>query len=526
LNGTEIHRTGMPAGSITSDTLATPANGEASLLGPVSVPVSNAVAGTNRLSVEVHQESAGSPDIVFGLDLGITYGTPALPFRRSTEQWVELLNRGTSTVDLSGWSFAEGLSYQFPQGTTLGPGAHLVVARDPAGLLKKHPGIDALGPFGGKLARDGEDIRLRDADNNPADEVRYFDSGRWPGTADGGGSSLELRDPDADNNIAESWAASDSSSHTTWQNYSYTGTAAASRVGPDNQWREFVFGLLTAGEVLVDDLSLIEEGTTQLIGNGDFESGTEGFRLIGNHRHGSVIPDPDNPANNVLRIVATGPTEHMHNHIETNLIGPRRVTNGREYTISFRARWVSGSPQLHTRVYFNRLPKTTIVATPSRSGTPGAPNTTATPNAGPTYTNLNHSPAVPAPGAPVTVSVEATDPDGVAALTLFYSVASGGFASVPMTASARTYTASLLGQAASSVVQFYILAEDELGASEFFPAAGPDSRAAYKVDDGRAATSGAHNIRIVMTSGDRDFFYRVTNVMSNDRMPCTVIVNE
>ena len=40
---------------------------------------------------------------------------------------------------------------------------------------------------------------LAAADRNPVDVVRYFDDGpRWPQFADGGGSSLELRDLDAD----------------------------------------------------------------------------------------------------------------------------------------------------------------------------------------------------------------------------------------------------------------------------------------------------------------------------------------
>ena len=39
---------------------------------------------------------------------------------------------------------------------------------------------------------------------NIADEVQYYEDGRWPEPADGGGRSLELRNPLADNSKARS----------------------------------------------------------------------------------------------------------------------------------------------------------------------------------------------------------------------------------------------------------------------------------------------------------------------------------
>ena len=40
------------------------------------------------------------------------------------------------------------------------------------------------------------------------------------------------------------------------------------------------------------------------------------------------------------------------------------MVNGREYLISFRAKWISGSRQFHTRLYFNRLARTTLLEAP------------------------------------------------------------------------------------------------------------------------------------------------------------------
>src|SRR6185436_19704894 len=143
---------------------------------------------------------------------------------------------------------------------------------------------------------------------------------------------LELRDPWADNSAGEAWAASNESSRSSWRTYSYRGIAAASAVGPDTQWHEFVIGLLEAGEVLLDDISVIETPSTtptNLIQNGTFDTGISKWRIIGNH-HGEVIDDPDQPGNKVLKLTANGSTEHMSNHGETTFTGNLDVVNSRE----------------------------------------------------------------------------------------------------------------------------------------------------------------------------------------------------
>ncbi|MDT9121601.1 hypothetical protein RSW84_29560, partial [Escherichia coli] len=70
-------------------------------------------------------------------------------------------------------------------------------------------------------------------------------------------------------------------------------------------------------------------------------------------------------------------------------------------------------------------------------------------------------------------------------------------------------------------MQFYVEAVDTLGQVSWYPAAGPDSYAQYRVADGKARTTGVHNYRIVMRDEDRDFLYTSTNLMSNDRIGAT-----
>jgi hypothetical protein len=455
---------------------------------------------------------------------------PDQPAGEAEAEWIELYNRGDEPVDLSLWRLDDAVDFIFPQDTEIARGEYLVIARDAVSLAIEHPGINIVGNFTGTLSNAGEQLSLRDALGNPVDEVRYYDGGRWPGTADGTGPSIELRHPDVDNALAEAWAASDEGSKTTWQTYTYRGTAQASRVGPDNQWREFVIGLLDGGEVLIDDISVIEnpapDGTgRQMLRNGSFESGTSDWRLRGNHRHSGVIDDPDKAGNNVLRLTATGPTEHMHNHLETTLVD--YIRNGRPYEISFRAKWISGSNQFHSRLYFNRLPMTTPIERPPLSGTPGARNSTAEPNIGPLYDGFTHSPAVPPPQQPVVVRVRAEDPDNVASMTLWYSVNGGGWTSQGMSDLGNgLYSGSIPGHRAATIVQFYVEGRDGLGASSTFPAAGRDSRALYKVDDGLASSTGLHNIRLIVTPPDRTFMHTDINLMSNDRIGTTLIYDE
>ncbi|MBI4328153.1 MAG: lamin tail domain-containing protein [Chloroflexi bacterium] len=529
LNGVEVLRVNMPGSAVSYATYASASIGNATYTGPFAVPATNLATGTNTLAVEVHQASVSGNDVVFGVELRQRVElTPATPFQESAEQWLELYNRGSNAVDLTGWRLDEGIDFRFTYSTTIPAGGYLVVAKDGAALQTLHPSIALVGPFTNQLSRRGERVVLKDAFNNPADAVHYFDGGRWPEFADGGGPSLELRDPRSDNATAEAWDASNESGHSQWQTYRYRGVAAAS-LGPDTQWREFVLGLLDAGEVLLDDVSVVEDpdGTrVQMLQNTSFDSGLGGWRIIGNH-HGEIVPDPDIPGNPVLRLVARGPTEHWSNHAETTLANNRSVVNGRVYEISFRAKWLAGCPKLNTRLYFNRLPRTTRLAVPTRFGTPGAPNSRLALNIGPTFAELRHSPVVPNPAEPVTVTVRANDPDGVASVTLWFSINGGAWSSLVMPeAGAGEYGATLSGTAAATLVQFCVRGADGLGTASFFPAAGPASRALYRVNDGQADFTRGHNVRILMTPADADLLHRNSNLMSNDPLGCTVIYDE
>lgn len=456
--------------------------------------------------------------------------TNGWPAQESPEQWIELYNRSTNAVDLTGWQIDGGIHFSFPSGRILPPDGYLVVARDISTFRKLYPSIDLAGDFSGRLSRHGDLIVLKDGDGNPADEVRYFDRGHWPVNADGGGSSLELCDPHSDNYRAEAWAASDESGKSLWQTYTYRMTARFPRFTQPTRWNDFVLGLLDGGECVIDDIEVLEFfpgfGAIPILANGTFENGLSGWRVLGTHNRSRVISDPDNPSNHLLHLIATGPQEHMHNHIETT-VNISAVVNERDYQISFRAKWLAGNNLLNTRLYFNRVARTTVLPQPDRNGTPGARNSRSVGNGGPTFAELQHTPVIPNPGQPVTVSVTALDPQGVASAALWWSVNGGAWTEAAMNplASGR-YAGEIPAQLAGAVVQFYIRAEDSRGAAATYPSAGPDSGSLYAVADGQADFSQGHNLRIILSPTNRDLLHALTNVMSNAELPGTVIYDE
>lgn len=462
------------------------------------------------------------------------YRTGDQAYQEVTDEWIELFNRGTQPVDLAGWSLAGGLDFVFAPGTTLAAGAYLVVSNNAAQLAVQWPAATIVGNFAGRL-RDSQDlIVLRDARGNTADEVHYYDSGTWPLYADGGGSSLELRDPWADNRAASAWSASDETDKAPWVSITYEGLATAAPGSSEpRQWHELILGLLDAGEILLDDVSVIEspEGAAiERMQNGSFEDGGNKWRFVGSHgQHGltQTIVDPDNAQNHVLHLVATGATEHMSNHIETTFGGGGKVDPTKNYRISFKARWLAGSPQLHSRLYFNRLAGLHILPQPQHTGTPGLPNSTRIQNFGPTYSELAHWPVIPDAGQTVEVTVRAADAQGLREVRLFYARDGQAFQSVLMqTTTDGLYRGTIPGFNASQIVQFYVEGTDSQGAVTQFPEGGPNSRALYRVNDGKATDGVRHNLRIIMTNADMTEMLRPANVTSNERKGATVIWQE
>jgi hypothetical protein len=141
------------------------------------------------------------------------------------EEYIELYNAGTNTVDLTGWRFSKGVSFTFSN-VVLAPRAYLVVAANRTVFQGKYPGVpNVVGDWVGTLRNNGEEIQLENALGQAEDSVTYANSGDW-GTRrvglfqsgsrgwewfadhDGGGKSLELIQPSLPNSSGQNWGSS------------------------------------------------------------------------------------------------------------------------------------------------------------------------------------------------------------------------------------------------------------------------------------------------------------------------------
>ncbi|MGY2701897.1 lamin tail domain-containing protein [Nocardioides sp. HB32] len=121
------------------------------------------------------------------------------------DDYLELYNRGTTAVDLSGWVFS-GITLTLPAGSSIPAGGYFVVAKDVTQYQTTY-GRAANAGYGGNLSNSGETISLKDNTGTIIDTVAYGTDDPWPVTADGTGPSLELIDPTLENNDFLNWAA-------------------------------------------------------------------------------------------------------------------------------------------------------------------------------------------------------------------------------------------------------------------------------------------------------------------------------
>lgn len=122
-------------------------------------------------------------------------------------EYFEIYNNSNAAVDISGWSFTQGVEHVFPAGTTMPAGSYLTLAKS-ASAFSSVFGFQPIVWTNGALTNTpGEDIELSDANGNVIDVVDYMNAAPWPIEAAGGGSSLVLCDYNTDNNIASNWIA-------------------------------------------------------------------------------------------------------------------------------------------------------------------------------------------------------------------------------------------------------------------------------------------------------------------------------
>ncbi|MDB6071147.1 MAG: hypothetical protein JWL81_2318, partial [Verrucomicrobiales bacterium] len=267
-------------------------------------------------------------------------------------EYIELFNQSAASVDLSGWRVADGISFDFPAGTSLSAGQYLVLAKSPAYMSANYPGLtNVYGPYGGSLKNSGEKIRIEDACRNTADVVDYNSGGQWPLGTSGEGSSLELLHPSMDNNLPSSWRASDESTKTTFQNFTHTGTYKELRGTSPNlaTTRELLVNMVGDGYVILKNIKLSKATApaTNLITTGDATShnGTSatGFLCTGTHCESDTLPRVGATITGEpgFHLISQGGGDTKANKAEVDVTG---IALNDVLTLSFDGRWVSGLP--------------------------------------------------------------------------------------------------------------------------------------------------------------------------------------
>ena len=143
----------------------------------------------------------------------------------SADEYVELYNKGTTPVNLTGWTLKKGVNYTFGN-QTLNAGAYLAVSANLTRFAQKYPAVtNVVGPWTGQLSNSADSVELDNNLGEQIDQVDYAQDGdwavrrrgpldnnhmgwEWVSPAAGGGKSLELINPNQNHNQGQNWGSS------------------------------------------------------------------------------------------------------------------------------------------------------------------------------------------------------------------------------------------------------------------------------------------------------------------------------
>jgi hypothetical protein len=126
--------------------------------------------------------------------------------------WIELCNATKGAIDISGWVFMDENrtpSFVMNTGTVLQPSSYIVISRDSKLFNSLFPAVsNYVGDLSNGLSGGGEALYLYNISGQLVDSLIYNNKSPWPKEADGGGSTLELRNPGLENALGVNWSAS------------------------------------------------------------------------------------------------------------------------------------------------------------------------------------------------------------------------------------------------------------------------------------------------------------------------------
>ncbi len=408
-------------------------------------------------------------------------------------EFIELFNRGTNSINLSGWQLSEAISFTIPNGTVLSSGGFLVVAQNPAALQTKF-GASALGPWVGNLNNDGDKIVLRNASGVAEDEVSYQLGFPWPTVGDSPGYSIELANPAFDNDVGGNWRGAPVGNPTsmTWPLIStgstwryFKGFSEAS--SPATLWRSPGFddsswlqGAAPIGydpglalNTYLSDMrynyttvffrqTFVVTNAAQIASLSLEALYDDGFKVWIN---GQPVLNA-NIASGEVPVTGTASTVREDGtYALFNLASPQNYLVTGTNVIAVQAANISLDTSSD---FFLDLRLTANISHRANSPTPGAINSAFTNNLPPQLRQVKHSPEEPLSGEAVFITAKVTDPEGVSSVSLQYQIVlPGNYIELTDAAYTNSWTTLAMNDAGTS--------GDELAGDSIFTAQIPAS---------------------------------------------------
>lgn len=228
--------------------------------------------------VSIGNGGSSSEEIVFS---EIFYDTPGTD---SQEEWVELYNGTSSTVNLSDWTISDnngtGSSITLPSGTTMQAGTYLTVARNASGFNTLY-GFDA--DVSGSLPalnNGGDALLLKDDLGTLIDEVAW-EGGASSGIPTGWGSSSNPSAPTGSS--IERTSSTDTDSFSDWSVVSGNGNPETQATQPPSA------GVIVISEVFYDTPGTdSDEEWIELFNAGGSTVDISGWTITDNNGTGST----------------------------------------------------------------------------------------------------------------------------------------------------------------------------------------------------------------------------------------------
>lgn len=143
-------------------------------------------------------------------------------------EFLELYNNSDAPVDLTDWTFSEGLTFTFPN-MSIQAGEYLTLCVNEVAFKNIYgDDITVLQWEARALVNGGELLEISDAEGNVITSVDYKSgSGGWYTEADGNGTSIELCNFEGNPNNKENWRPSENSLGTVINGIEMFGTPGA-----------------------------------------------------------------------------------------------------------------------------------------------------------------------------------------------------------------------------------------------------------------------------------------------------------